>query len=178
MIDNKSAFEYTMKSVEALNYLSKPLFAKFNATNMAYCRLLKDGRRVYLSTSAEWIRLYSSNNFQDHEKHSYYYAPKESIDNIKHSLWSGAEEDEVFSACYFIDHYHGFSFHNYNQESEYFEYIALSTTKEDYQFPNRCLNNLDVLSKYVETLKKNAHFLFDHHDKRKLMVSRFIPQHF
>ena len=79
--------------------------------------------------------------------------------DIKYSLWSGFyEENEIISACSSIGHYHGFSFHDYNREEGYFEYFSLSSTAEDFSFPNRVWKDLSILHKQIDALKEILSF--------------------
>lgn len=169
MIDNKTAFEYSKESAEAFNYLAQPIFKAFKAHSLVYCKILSNGKRIYLATNKKWLQTYIENKFYDNEKHSYQYAPDS---HIKYSVWSSFEEDEIVNACYSLNHYHGFSLHNYNSEKGYFEYLDINTSIEDHSLPNRCLNDLNTLNQYVEKLKKDAQFLFNHEDKRKLLTSK------
>jgi hypothetical protein len=160
-------FEYSLSVVDSLTHLALPLLKRFGAKNLAFCKVFKDGKRMYLSASEDWIKLYCSQNFQDNESHLSHYVPKT---DMPYSLWAGFEEDDIVSACYDINHYHGFSVHTKGEDC--YEYLDINTTKDDYHLPNRCLNNLEELTAHIDSFRKNAVFILNHQDHTRLIHSK------
>jgi hypothetical protein len=161
-------FQYGLSVIDSLNYLAGPIFRKFGAQNLVYCKIFDNGKRLYLSTSEDWIKLYCEHNFQDDAGHLVYYVPQD--DKQQYSLWSGFAEDAIISACHDLNHYHGFNIHQ--KREEYYEYLSISTSREDYHLPNRCLNNLEELTGYVDAFRRDSGFILGHQDSRRLICSK------
>lgn len=148
---NLSAIKFSKDSAQYINKISQPIFS-FGIRIFTYCRIFNDGSFLYLSSNPEWVENYFNNNYQNDINHFKHYVPQE---DVKYSFWSEFKMDHVFKSAYEnFNYWHGVSL--YERNDDYIDYFDFGSDKDNHKMGSFYLNNLSILSQFVQYFKAQA----------------------
>ena len=172
----KTVLDPTNRSALKFNYAAEERMAKLCAPLQplnicfTYCRLFKDGKRLYLCSTPQWVENYLNHGFQNDLDHLEYYSPQPSLN---YALWSGFKKDSVFDAIYNFGYWHGFAL--YERAQNYIDTFDFSPPRNNHKIKEYFLHNVTFFQNFIKEFKEEAKDLIDPIDQRKLIVPKNLP---
>jgi DNA-binding CsgD family transcriptional regulator len=162
--ENHLALDFSKNAAELVHKISRPIFS-FETAIFTYCRVFNNGKILYLCSDEKWVEHYFASNYQNESDHLKHYVP---LENIKYALWSEFDRDKVFRAAYEeFNYWHGISF--YEKNKNHMDYFDFGANKDNVKMENFYLNNLPVLSQFIQYFKEEASDLINVSDSTKLI---------
>lgn len=164
---NISAINFSKNFIKRINEISQPIFP-FGVCIFTYCRIFTNGSFLYLSSDEEWVEHYFSSNYQDDVAHCNHYLPSQ---DIKYGFWNEFNMDKVFQSAHDdFNYWHGISF--YEKNCGYMDYFDFGANKDNDKMGIFYLNNLPILSQFIQYFKEQVSSLVNNVDATKLINSK------
>lgn len=160
---NYPAVQYNKKINKKIIEICTPLFENFGFTYFTYVRLMPNKKRVYITSSQEWIELYTENQMQNDPNHE----EKVMLPVLdkKCVSWNSYETNDVFYAGRQFGRKNGIYIH---QKNEIYMF-APEQGKED--LINLCISNQSILNHFIFYFKSNAIDILHSEETEKCMIT-------
>ncbi len=156
----------------AVTSICQPVINHFGVDFFDYTRVYGDGSESNLTTHPQWLAYYLSQQL-------YCYNPLEkSIDaySAGYAYWSAASDDSKLSQM--IDQKiqitQLFVVIRPNHQAGYCDFYYFGATKNNPQFEQRCLSNIDLIKQFIDYFDYTAANMIDTvHEQRLYMPQKF-----
>lgn len=159
-----------LSSAGYIKQICKPL-QFFNIHLFTYLKKFKDGTEINLSTDPQWVSDYYDLSL--YETSQYEAAPGTYETGFK--LWPISTDTSVF--------HHGRTYFDSNygltyclQQSDGCEFFFFSLSSDNYSMLEICLNNLDLLEKFIVYFKDKASELLKDCEQHKIIVPGCVSE--
>lgn len=163
---NQLAVQYNKRINKKIIEICTPLFENFGFTYFTYVRFMPNKKRLYITSSQEWIELYVDRQMQNDPKHE----EKVMLPVLdkKYVLWNSHETNDVFYAGRQLGRKNGIYIHQKNE-------MYMFAPKPDKQdLINLCISNQSILNHFIFYFKSHAtDMLYSEEAEKCMLVSKY-----
>lgn len=159
--------KFCLSTSQQVKEITEPLVKFLGGSGFDFHRMYKDGSRVYLSTSPEWIEHFYSNHFMQCSDYNSFLGKKlmlwkhwpykdDKYSKLIHSAQKNLGVDNGIIANY--------------SNSEYIDSFEFRGFISDHEINHRHLSNIDIIEKYIIYFKIHAAELITQAHQYKVVI--------